>query len=65
MSRTKRVAIAAVVMVAGSLFATGVASASDYTDHDGVEVAGLNVGGLVHGVLRTVGDVVDTVGDVL
>jgi hypothetical protein len=65
MSRTKRVAIAAVVVVAGSLFATGVASASDYNDDNHVDVAGLNVGGLVHGVLRTVGDVVDTVGDVL
>lgn len=62
MSRSKRVAIAAVVVVAGSLFASGVASASDYTDHDHVDVAGLNVGGLVHTVLHTVGDVV---GDVL
>ena len=62
MSRTKRVAIAAVVVVAGSLFATGVASASDYTDHDHVDVAGLNVGGLVGTVLHTVGHVV---GDVL
>ncbi|HEX4253211.1 MAG TPA: hypothetical protein VH008_35440 [Pseudonocardia sp.] len=57
MSRSKRVAIAAVVVVAGSLFASGVASASDYTDHDHVDVAGLNVGGLVHTVLHIVGDV--------
>jgi hypothetical protein len=65
MSRTKQVAIAGVIAVAGSLFATGVANASDYSEHQGVDVAGLNVGHLVGGVLRTVGDVVDTVGDIL
>jgi len=56
MSRTKRLAITLTIVAAGSLGLVGVANASDYSHHQ-VDVAGLNVGGLVHGVLHLVGDV--------
>jgi hypothetical protein len=52
MSRTKRVIATAVLIAAASVGFAGVANASDYTSD--ASAAGINVGGLLGGVLNLV-----------